>query len=273
MVFSGILYPFIAISTLGILFGIGLAIAGRLLAVKKDEKLLSIEGILPGINCGACGFAGCASYAEAIAQENAELTKCAPGGAETAKALASIMGMEIVVSDEKKVTQVHCRGSAAKVQYKYDYRGIGDCNALFMMGEGNKQCRYGCLALGSCIKVCPVDAISYDTEGCVWVDRNMCISCGKCIDACPTGVMKFIPYDADFLVACNSKDKGAITKKYCEVGCIGCKLCEKKSPDGGYIIDGFLAHIDYQVKGERQEGCDACPQKCILNLSRLDEKD
>ncbi|TFG57730.1 MAG: RnfABCDGE type electron transport complex subunit B, partial [Spirochaetales bacterium] len=179
MVFSGILYSFIAVTALGIIFGIGLAIAGKLLAVKKDEKIITVEGLLPGINCGACGFAGCSAYAEAVVDQGAELTRCAPGGQETAKSLAQFMGVEVVLTGERQVAQVCCRGTTKKVKYKYEYRGLTDCNALHTLSEGNKSCRYGCLALGSCIKVCPVDAIHYDEEGGVWVTKEDCITCGK----------------------------------------------------------------------------------------------
>ena len=76
--------------------------------------------------------------------------------------------------------------------------------------------------------------------------------------------MKMIPYEADYIVACNSNDKGAVTKKNCSVGCIGCKLCEKKSPDGGFIVEDYLARIDYTATGERLNAAQVCPPKCII---------
>jgi Fe-S-cluster-containing hydrogenase component 2 len=120
--------------------------------------------------------------------------------------------------------------------------------------------------MGSCIRVCPVDAISYRENGLVWVDKDICISCERCIKVCPTGVMQWIPYDADYMVICNSKDKGAAVRKYCEVGCIACKLCEKKSPEGGYKVEDNLSRIDYSAEGEREEGMKACPTNCIIEL-------
>lgn len=264
-----VLYSFISVGALGALLGLGLAIASKALAVKKDKKLEEMENALPGLNCGACGYAGCGAYAEAILKgEDDDLTRCGPGGPETARELGRLLGTEVEVSNEKKVAQVHCRGGRARTKEDYRYSGIKDCNAAFLLFQGDKSCKYGCLGMGSCIDVCPVDAIAYDSEGLVWVDKEACISCGKCIDVCPTGVMRWIPYDADYMVACSSKDKGGAVKKYCEVGCIGCKLCEKKSPEGGYQVNDFLAGIDYSQKGDREAAMQACPTTCIIRISK-----
>ncbi|MBN2439690.1 MAG: RnfABCDGE type electron transport complex subunit B [Spirochaetales bacterium] len=264
-----ILAALLTVGGLGILFGIGLAFASKVLEVKKDERVSRLEEILPSLNCGACGFAGCVSYAEAIVGADAALTLCTAGGAATAEELAAVMGVKVEVSMDKKVTQVHCRGGKTKATYEFIYEGIHDCNALYPLYGGNKVCKHGCLGLGSCIRVCPVDAIDYDDEGLVWVDKDKCISCGNCITVCPTGVMQFIPYNADVLVACNSTDKGAQVKKACKVGCIGCKICEKKSPEGGFIIESFLAKIDYNAQGERENALLKCPQKCIIRNDKL----
>ncbi len=264
-----VLYSFISVGALGALLGLGLAVASRALAVKKDKKLEDLESALPGLNCGACGYAGCSAYAEAMLKgEETDLTKCGPGGPETAEEIGKTLGASVEISTEKKVAQVHCRGSRNKTKEHFAYRGIKDCNAAYLLYHGDKECKYGCLGMGSCIDVCPVEAISYDAEGLVWVSKEKCISCGKCIDVCPTGVMKWITADADFMVACSSTDKGGAVKKYCEVGCIGCKLCEKKSPEGGFYVEDFLARIDYTQKGERETARQACPTKCILSLSK-----
>jgi len=264
MVFLNILFAFLAVGILGGLLGVGLAFASKLLAVKKNEKLERIESVLPGLNCGACGYAGCSAYAEAVYNNEASLTLCAPGGHRTAAALAKEMGQELVEGAEKMVAQVHCRGGKEESTYEFDYKGIEDCTALHLLFGGDKTCKYSCLQLGSCIRVCPVDAISYDDEGKVWVDRDVCISCGKCIEVCPTGVMKFIPYSADYIVACNNTEKGAKVRKYCKVGCIACKLCERKTSMAGYEVTDNLSRIDYSAKGDRSMGAKVCPTKCII---------
>lgn len=260
-----ILASFASVAGMGLLFGIGLAIAARILEVKKDRRLTEVEAALPGLNCGACGFAGCPAYAAAVAgEQEARLDLCLPGGADVAAKLAGLMGKEVSFSREKMVTQVHCRGGRDTAKYKFDYQGVQDCNALHALYGGDKVCSFGCLGLGSCIRVCPVDAIDYDARGLVWVDKDKCISCGKCVDICPTKVMQWVPYKADLVVACSSTDNLRTVKSYCSVGCIGCKICEKKSPEGGYKVENFLSRIDYKASGDRKAGAEACPPRCII---------
>ncbi len=262
------LYALAVVGILGALFGTGLAVASRVLAVEKDHRIEEVEGILPGVNCGACGYPGCSGYAEGMVKNDADISLCSPGGQEVMIALGKVLGKEVDLTKEKMVAQVHCRGNKDRSSYKFEYKGVEDCVSAHLLFGGDKTCSYGCLGLGSCIKVCPVDAISYDEDNCVWVNKDLCISCGKCVDICPTGVIKMIPYSADRIVACNSKDKGAATKKYCTVGCIGCKLCEKQSPEGGFAVDSFLASIDYSQKGDRTAAAEKCPPKCIINAEK-----
>ncbi|MCL2792344.1 MAG: RnfABCDGE type electron transport complex subunit B [Spirochaetaceae bacterium] len=260
-----ILYAFISITLLGAFFGIGLAIAGKYLAVKKDEKLYKLERALPGVNCGACGFPGCSQYADAIFEGKVtELSLCPPGGPETLAKLGEIMGVVVDLTKEKEIAQVHCCGGKDSAVYAFNYEGIPDCNAAYSMYQGNKVCKYGCLGFGNCITVCPTNAIVSTDQELVRVIESKCISCAKCVVECPVGVIKMIPVSADYIVSCNSNDKGAATKKACKVGCIGCKICDKKSPEGGFKIDNFLATIDYSIKGERVSAVEACPSKCIL---------
>ncbi|MFP3958880.1 MAG: RnfABCDGE type electron transport complex subunit B [Spirochaetaceae bacterium] len=263
-----ILYALLVVGLLGALFGVGLAFASGALAVKKDERVEAVEEALPGLNCGACGYAGCSAYADAVVNGGEVLTLCGPGGPEAVQAIARIMGQEVDLSVEKMVAQVHCRGGKDVTTYEFEYQGMQDCNALHILYGGNMVCKQGCLGLGSCIRVCPVDAIDYDEDGKVWVDKDVCISCGKCIDICPTGVMRWVPYSADYIVACNNTDIGKNVRKYCKVGCIACKLCEKKSPEGGYVVENNLSRIDYSHTGDRSAGAEKCPTKCIIRVGK-----
>ena len=264
MLFLKILWAFLSVGLLGALLGIGLYFASKFFAVKKDKRIEEVEEALPGLNCGACGFAGCESYADAIISSDVELDLCKPGGPTAVAEIGRIMGREVEISEVKLVAQVHCGGGEGTAEYVFDYEGVSDCNAAVLLYGGAKKCPHGCLGLGSCIKVCPVDAIGRVENGLVWVNRDLCISCEKCVAVCPTGVMKMIPYGANFIVACNSTDKGGVVRKYCKVGCIGCNRCVKSSPDGGFIVEDFLAYIDYSKGGERDSAVEACPTKCIV---------
>lgn len=267
-----LLYPVVFVVLLGVFFGLFLSAAGRFFAVHKDEREAALEAALPGINCGACGFAGCSGYAAGIVAGNAAVDLCSPGGAKTQDKINAIMGLEDDAQgqNEKMIAQIFCRGAkVCKKEFKYD--GIEDCNALFSYFRGDNSCKHGCLGRGSCIEVCPVAAIyrsdSPDSSGLILIDAAKCIGCEKCLAICPVGVIKMIPQSADVMVACHSTDKGPIVKKNCSVGCIGCKLCVKKSPEGGFTVENFLAAIDYSQKGDRQEACKLCPAKTITPVS------
>ena len=262
--FFSALFSLLAVSGLGAVFGLLLSIASRYLHVTRDKQLEEVEAALPQLNCGACGYAGCAAYARAVKEADAAIDLCTPGGEETARKLASILGREMSYSQDRPVTQVHCRGGRGTARYAFTYSGLRDCTALYLLGGGDKVCTYGCLGQGSCIKVCPVDCIAYDGQGLVWVDKERCIACGKCIEVCPTKVMRFIPKSADVIVACNSHDSGAATKNACTVGCTGCKLCEKRSPEGGFVVTDYLSTIDYQAQGDRRPAEEKCPPRCII---------
>lgn len=271
-----IVKAFLSVGLLAGLFGVLLAFASKKLAVKKDKRVEDLEEILPGSNCGACGYAGCASYAKAMAEDETgelDITLCSPGGAQALEQLGSYLEREVDSSIEKQVAFVMCRGNRTNASFDYEYHGLEDCNAVHMHFNGDKTCKFGCLGRESCIKVCPVDAIFKDKNGNILIDKNLCISCEKCVIICPTNVIKMIPESADVTVVCNSTDKGAVVRKYCKVGCIGCKLCEKSSPDSGFITENFLARIDYNVKGDRNAAVVKCPPKCIVSTDVISVPD
>jgi electron transport complex protein RnfB len=254
----------------GGLLGMGLAMAFRKFSVVKDKIVEDLENALPSLNCGSCGYAGCSGYAEALADgSDKDLTKCKPGGQSTLEAVGEILGIKVDAPEGKLVARPHCLGSNEKALKKFEYAGLEDCRAAMAQFGGFKQCEYGCLGLGSCLKVCPVDAITKTGDGLVHVDSDLCISCGKCVEICPTGVMKMIPFDADYYIACNSKDKPKVTKTNCSVGCIGCRICEKKFPDGGFSVNDSLCVIDYTEKEREEsriEAAEKCPAKCIIKI-------
>ena len=78
---------------LGALFGVGLAVASKKFAVETDPRVDEVLESLPGTNCGACGFAGCSAYAEAVVVEGTSVSACTAGGQDTATAVAGIMGV------------------------------------------------------------------------------------------------------------------------------------------------------------------------------------
>lgn len=253
-----ILFSLTALGALGALFGLSLA-----LAQSKPNKG-EAESLLPGLDCGVCGYPGCASYAHAVMGKKAAPDLCAPGGEKTAKTLAKLPGVEVSYTEELMV-QVHCRGGRDTSKYVFSYRGLDDCTALFLLFGGDKECKFSCLGQGSCIKVCPEEAIYRDEKNLIRVDGNRCTGCGACTAVCPTGVLRPLPKNADVLVACNSTDDARKVTAYCSVGCTGCRACEKRSPEGGFHVDQNLARINYRRRGDRSGAVLACDPKCIVS--------
>ena len=245
------------VAAIGLFIGLFLGVAGIKFKVEVDEKEEAILAVLPGNNCGGCGFPGCSGLAGAIAKGEAAVGTCPVGGEPVAKQIAEIMGVEAEDS-VRQVAFVKCQGDCDKTKVDYEYTGAQDCNMLaFVPNGGPKTCNYGCLGFGSCVKACPFDAI-HVVNGVAVVDKEACKACGKCVAVCPKNLIELIPYDAKYVVACSSKDKGPVVMKGCSVGCIGCTLCAKNCPNEAVTIDGFLSHIDQ----EKCVKCGACMEKC-----------
>jgi len=261
----GIITATAIIGVLGLFVGLFLGAAGIRFKVEVDEREEAVLAALPGNNCGGCGYAGCSGLAAAIVKGEAEVNACPVGGEPVGKKIAGIMGVE--AGESVRMTAfVKCNGDCDKTTMDYEYTGVEDCAMLsFVPNGGPKTCNHGCLGFGNCVKACPFDAIHVE-NGVAKVDKEKCKACGKCVAACPKNLIELIPYKAQYAVACSSKDKGPVTMKGCQVGCIGCTLCAKNCPAEAITIENFHAHID-QSKCEKCGVCaEKCPKKTIVIL-------
>lgn len=254
-----ILYPVMALGGTGLAMGLFLAYASKKFEVEVDEKVEAIQEILPGINCGACGYPGCSGYAEAIALNGAEMTACSPGGPAVAGKIAEVMGATVDLSGPKMVAKILCQGDNTRTTKVYEFEGeLMTCASMMLYAGGDKSCKYGCLGYGDCAKVCPVNAISKDEKGIIFIDEEKCVSCKKCVAACPKNVIEMLPLNKRVRVMCSSKDKGAIARKTCSVACIGCGICAKVCPVDAISVENNLAKIDVTKCVE----CGLCAVKC-----------
>lgn len=254
-----ILYAILVLAAMGGVFGAVLAVASKVFAVKTDERLPKLTECLPGANCGGCGFAGCQAYAQAILDGKAKIGLCAAGGAEAAKKMSEIMGVE-AEEVERKVAMVKCRGQ--NHLQKGIYEGISDCrSAILVGGDGPSACPNGCLGFGTCTEVCKFGAIYIDGN-VARVDAEKCTGCMQCVQACPRKVIVPVTYHTDIVIACSNTERGANTRKICDIGCIGCRLCEKNCEHDAIRVVDNLATIDY----DKCVSCGKCASVCPRHL-------
>jgi len=242
---------------MGAVAGFGLGFAAKRFAVEVDARLEELMAALPGINCGACGFAGCRPCADAINIGAVPVNACPVGGDETVNALARIMGVEPVASI-KQYARVFCTGGVQEARRAFQYEGMTDCNAAVLVSGGGKACVFGCLGLGSCVAACPYDAMYMNENAIPVVIDDKCTGCTLCAPACPKDLIEMIPAASDIQILCNSTHKGSEVKKVCTVGCIACDICVKVCPYEAIAVNAFLAEIDYT----KCTSCGLCVAKC-----------
>jgi electron transport complex protein RnfB len=221
-----IISSLITLGGLGLLFGAVLAYASRIFHVERDPRIERINEALPQANCGGCGYPGCLNYAEAVVQDNADITLCAPGGENVVKEIAAILGVEAQATNPM-VAVVRCQGAHGIAKDKFVYEGLEDCNAETLILGGHKACEFGCLGHGSCVKACPFDAMAMLDNGLPTVLEDKCTACGICVDTCPKGIMQLVPRSQKVFVGCVNQNAGKMVREVCSVGCIGCSLCAK----------------------------------------------
>ncbi len=258
---STVYITLIVLAALGIVFGVALALIAARFVVKADPKVDKVRESLPGANCGACGFAGCMGYAEAVVgNPDVAVSLCAPGKAAVAAMIADITGKKAEKMDPK-IARVFCQGGTSLSQRKFIYTGVKDCTAAVLAAGGDKSCDYGCLGYGTCMRACPFDAITMSTDNLPIIHPDKCTACGKCVAACPKQVIELARASKAVVISCHSRDKGADTKKKCQVGCIACGICVRTCPVNAITLENNIARIDHA----KCITCGLCVTKCPMN--------
>lgn len=253
-----IIIPILIVMAIGLILGLGLALASKFMAVPTDEKEAKIRECLPGANCGACGYTGCDGYAAAIANGEAEPDKCAPGGENTANSLGEILGVEI--SATPKVAFVACQRNAKE---KYEYTGKESCLAASLIHGGPLECQFGCIGLGDCVATCQFGAITI-LDGKAIVCEDLCTGCGSCVAICPKSIINIIPKDQKTRVVCSNCHKGPNVVRVCTTSCIACGMCTKVCESEAITIENNVAVIN-PLKCTNCGNCkDTCKRKAII---------
>ncbi len=263
----------IVVSSVGLFFGIALSIAAKVLHVDVDHRIEKVENMLPLANCGACGYAGCAAFAEAIVKNGVDPSGCTPGGSETAHEIADYLGVTANAESERKVAFVHCQGGIKEAKERAIYDGITDCIGASLVVNGSKKCADGCLGLSTCVNVCEFDALIINENGVAEVISDNCTACGACTTVCPRYLIDMVPESQKILLACNNHEKGAKVKKYCSVGCTACTLCVRAVTHTDAIeMDNNLPKMHYHTHENFVTSAHKCPSNCFSDQIRVRPK-
>lgn len=256
--FKDIFIPIAILGGIALFFGIVLIIASKIFEVKRNEKAEAIRQVLPGANCGACGYSGCDLYADAVAEGKARGNLCIPGTNKSAIEIGKILNTE-VETQKARVMRVLCCKDVTK---KFDYSGMQTCAAASLIYQGENSCNYSCLGYGDCVVVCPHDAIMMK-DGAPIIDPMLCTECGLCAKACPRELIQYAIGEYGYYVACVSQDTARQTNKNCKNGCIACGLCVKACEYDAIHVVNNVAIIDYEKCTACGKCYEVCPKKII----------
>ena len=265
-----VVLSFIILGGVGFICAVALAIASKVFAVKLDPRIEAIENILPGANCGGCGFPSCHNYAQNMVEGGTEPNRCVLCDAEGVDKISKVLGKR-AAAVEKRVAAIKCYGGNTSVK-SFDYGGILSCRAASLYGGGDNLCPYSCLGFGDCVVACPFGALSRSGREAPIINRGKCTGCGNCVAVCPKNVITLVPRKATIHIACNSREKGKVVRQVCEVGCISCNRCIKKCPENALSMQNNRISIDYKKCTSCGLCIEECPRKTIKDINpRVEE--
>jgi electron transport complex protein RnfB len=256
----------------GIICGVILAYAAKRFAVKVDPKIEAVRACLPGANCGACGYAGCESYAEAVVTDpSCPPSKCAPGKQSVAEKVAALTG-KAAGATTPVISVVRCSRNEGGVKKKYSYVGFDTCQAAALAFGGPYECNFACIGYGDCQAACPFHAI-HMVDNMPVIDPEECTGCGVCVNNCPKQVLQLIPKTAVSYVPCNSRDSGKAVTNVCQAGCIHCMACTRKAKEAVSMVNDRI-EIDHDKLDEEsaQAAVWACNRQFIFRFTDRDRQ-
>ena len=264
----------LVLGVIGLIAAILLFIAAKKFHVYENPKIGEVESILPGANCGGCGFSGCHAFAvECANAKSLEGLVCTSLDKAGMEKVAEIVGLRPSQA-QKKVAVVKCGADCETRKQENIYNGVNSCAIEASIYQGESNCVYGCLGNGDCVKACPFGAMEIDEEHrLAHVNIDKCTGCGKCVAACPRNLCELVPFHEDrpiVWVTCSNKDKGPVVIKECGIGCIGCSKCRKVCPTESPVISSFLAYIHQETCISCGKCIEACPRACITSSYPID---
>jgi H+/Na+-translocating ferredoxin:NAD+ oxidoreductase subunit B len=245
-------------------FGLFIAFANRKLKVWEDPRILEVEGLLPGTNCGACGTPGCRAFAESLISNEHQPAGCTVMGADEIDDVAAYLGVDAGEAN-KRVARLLCAGGDDVAVQSVTYSGHQTCQAATAIAGGGKGCSWGCLGLADCEVACDFDAIQMSESNLPVVAPDLCTACNDCVEVCPKDLFVLMPIEQQLVVQCKSLLEGDPALDLCEVACTGCGICAKDAAEGVIdMIDG-LAVVNYARNDQAAEAAiERCPTKAIV---------
>ena len=248
----------------GVSLGTLIAVANARFRVEEDPRLDELADLLPGANCGACGFAGCRAFAEAALGGTVAPAGCTVMGEVELEDVAAFLGVDAGEAD-RRVARLLCAGGSDVARRKADYVGIESCAAAVAVGGGGKACAWGCVGFADCAVSCDFDAIRMSANDLPVVDPELCTACGDCVDACPLDLFTLLPLDAPLLVQCRNLLEGDAAEGVCSVACTACKRCVQDAEPGLIHMESGLAVVDYQkIELANPKAVERCPTGAIV---------
>ncbi|MEX2284878.1 MAG: (Fe-S)-binding protein, partial [Gemmatimonadota bacterium] len=212
--------------------------------VWQDPRIDEVAGMLPGANCGACGFPGCRGFAEAAVNGQIAPAKCTVMSAAARDDVASYLGIDAGQA-QKVVARLLCAGGSDVAPRKADYYGIESCAAAATVSGGGKGCSWGCIGFGDCAVSCTFGAIRMNANDLPVVDPELCTACNDCVEACPLNLFTLLPLEHKLLVQCRSLLEGEAATALCSVACNACGKCAVDASAGLIAMVSGLPVIDY----------------------------
>jgi len=167
------LVAILSLSLLALALGLALGFAAVRFKVEGDPLVDKIDALLPQTQCGQCTYPGCRPYATAIANGEADINQCPPGGEATIHALADLLDRE-----PKPLNPDN---------------GVEKPKTLAVIDEQT------CIGCTLCIQACPVDAILGAAKQMHTVIADECTGCELCLPPCPVDCIDMVPIEQDIM--------------------------------------------------------------------------
>ena len=266
-----IISSIIVLGVIGLASAVILYFVAQKFKVEEDTRIDAVAELLPGANCGGCGYPGCRGFAEAcVKAESLDNMLCPVGGLPVMCKVSEVLG-HAVCQATPKIAVVRCNGTCTNRPRTNKFDGAHNCKIAAQLYAGETNCSHGCLGFGDCVAACQFDAIKINPEtGIPEVDEEKCTACGACVKACPKKVIELRNKGVKgrrVFVSCVNKDKGAVARKACSAACIGCGKCQKICPFGAIKVENNLAYIDFELCRSCRKCVNECPTGAIHDVN------